>query len=423
MVLRSPHAHARIVAIDAAAARALPGVLLVLTGADVMAEGLQPIPHIPAGQSPPDIRLDNLDGTAAHDRAADRPGGRTVRYVGEAVAFVVAETLALAKDAAEAIAGRLRGAAADRRHRRRCAGRQSGARPRAGFAEAAHVVRLETDIQRVTGVPMEPRAALGALRSGDGRYTVHAGGGAIVRPKKEIAIILGIAPEKVRVIAQDVGGNFGTRNFFYPEFALVAWASKKIGRPVKWTCERQEAFASDYAGRDFRIESELALDGRRQFRRPARHQHQQSRRLHRVLRAADQGHAADDQPLPTCRRLARARGVLSNTPSTRALPQRRPARDHVRDRAADRLGRARARLRPRRAAPAQSDPRDAAYATPSASPTTAATIAARLSILKLADWHGYEARRAGRGRAACGAASASPATSNSRAARRTSAPR
>src|SRR5258708_19678461 len=86
----------------------------------------------------------------------------------------------------------------------------------------------------------------------------------MVRPKKEIAIILGVPPEKVRVIAHEVGGNFGTRNFFYPEFALVAWAAKKIGRPVKWTCERHEAFVSDYAGRDLDVESELALsaDGR-----------------------------------------------------------------------------------------------------------------------------------------------------------------
>ena len=124
----------------------------------------------------------------------------------------------------------------------------------AGFARATHVVRLETEVARVTGVPMEPRAALGAYDPATGRYTVYAGGGAIVRPKKEIAIVLGIDAEKVRVIAHEVGGNFGTRNSFYPEFALVAWAAKKIGRPVKWTCERHEAFASDYAGRDFHFD-------------------------------------------------------------------------------------------------------------------------------------------------------------------------
>ena len=123
---------------------------------------------------------------------------------------------------------------------------------------------------------MEPRAALGAYDPASGRYTLYAGGGAIVRPKKELAIILGIEPEQVRVIAREVGGNFGTRNFLYPEFALVAWAAQQIGRPVKWTCERSEAFLSDYAGRDLPVESELALDRRRQLPRPACDQHQQS---------------------------------------------------------------------------------------------------------------------------------------------------
>ena len=158
------------------------------------------------------------------------------------MAFVVAETVAQAKDAAEAIEvvyeplPPISDIAVDAR---------VGNPPatRAGFAEAEHVVRLETHIQRVTGVPMEPRAALGAYDPASGRYTLYAGGGAVVRPKKELAIILGLEPEQVRVIAKEVGGNFGTRNFLYPEFVLVAWAAKKIGRPVKWTCERGEAFA------------------------------------------------------------------------------------------------------------------------------------------------------------------------------------
>ena len=257
-VLRSPHAHARIVSIDTAPALAMPGVLLVLTGADVMAEGLKEVPHIPQAMSPPDIPLDNLDGSP---HLLERPhilAVETVRFVGEAVAFVVAETLAQARDAAEAIVivyetlKPIGDIAVDAR-----VGNPRATR--AGFAEAPFVVRIETDIQRVTGVPMEPRAALGHYDPATGRYTVHAGGGAIVRPKKEIAFILGLEPEQVRVIAHDVGGNFGTRNFLYPEFVLVAWASKKVGRPVKWTCDRSEAFLSDYAGRDLRVESELAL--------------------------------------------------------------------------------------------------------------------------------------------------------------------
>jgi carbon-monoxide dehydrogenase large subunit len=263
-VLRSPHSHARIVSIDTAQAVKMPGVLLILTGADVVADGLKPIPHIPTAQSPPDIALYNLDGS---DLLIERPmilATETVRHVGEAVAFVVAETVAQAKDAAEAIEvvyeplKPISDIAVDAR---------VGNPPatRAGFAEAEHVVRLETHIQRVTGVPMEPRSALGAYDPGSGRYTLYAGGGAVVRPKKELAIILGLEPDQVRVIAKDVGGNFGTRNYLYPEFVLVAWAAKKVGRPVKWTCERGEAFLSDYAGRDLTVEVEFAVSAEGRF--------------------------------------------------------------------------------------------------------------------------------------------------------------
>ena len=243
-MLRSPHAHARIVSIDTAAARAMPGVLLVLTGADVAAEGLKPIPHIPQAQSPPDIRLDNHDGSPHRVEQPPILAIDTVRFVGEAVAFVVADT----RGAAPRMPPKrsqvdVRDPAADRRHRRRCAGRRSGGDARGLRRGRTTSCGSRPTSSASTGVPMEPRAALGRYDPATGRYTLHAGGGAIVRPKKEIAIILGVAPEKVRVIAHEVGGNFGTRNSFYPEFALVAWAAKKIGRPVKWTCERHEAFA------------------------------------------------------------------------------------------------------------------------------------------------------------------------------------
>ena len=105
----------------------------------------------------------------------------------------------------------------------------------------------------------------GAYDPASGRYTLYAGGGAIVRPKKELAIILGLEPEQVRVIAKEVGGNFGTRNFLYPEFVLVAWAAKKIGRPVKWTCERGEAFAQRLCrprSRGSKSELAMSADGR-----------------------------------------------------------------------------------------------------------------------------------------------------------------
>ena len=130
----------------------------------------------------------------------------------------------------------------------------------AAFKRAAHVVALDTQVQRVTGVPMEPRAAVGVYDARAGRYTLHAGSGNVVRQKGELAGILGVAENAVRVVARDVGGNFGTRNAFYPEFALVCWAARRLGRPVKWTCERAESFLSDYQGRDLAVQAELALD-------------------------------------------------------------------------------------------------------------------------------------------------------------------
>jgi aerobic carbon-monoxide dehydrogenase large subunit len=390
-VLRSPHPHARIVSIDTAAARALPGVLLILTGADVAAEGLKPIPHIPQAQSPPDIRLDNLDGSPHLVEQPSILAIDTVRFVGEGVAFVVADTVALAKDAAEAIEvvyealPPIGDIAVDAR---------VGNPPatRAGFAEAHHVVRLETDIQRIAGVPMEPRAALGHYDRATDRYTVHAGGGAIVRPKKEIAIILGIAPEKVRVIAEDVGGNFGTRNSFYPEFALVAWASKKTGRAVKWTCERQEAFASDYAARDFRIESELALSADGKFTG-----------LHATSTSDLGAYTASFVPLTKGTQLmtslyempaaARARGVLSNTAST--APYRsagRPETMFVIERLIDMAARAHGfdRVELRRRNLIKKTPHRNAFGVVYDSGDYLGTFE---QILKLADWQGYEARR------------------------------
>src|SRR5436309_2885822 len=115
---------------------------------------------------------------------------------------------------------------------------------------AAHVVKLECWVQRVTGVPMEPRSAVGSYDKQSGRYFIHAGSGGVVRQKGELAAMLAVKPEEIRVVSYDIGGNFGTKNSIFPEFSLVLWAAKRIGRPVKWTCERGEAFLSDYQGRD-----------------------------------------------------------------------------------------------------------------------------------------------------------------------------
>src|SRR5207237_4211058 len=111
----------------------------------------------------------------------------------------------------------------------------------------------------------EPRAAVAKYDAADGRYTIYAGSGGAVRQKRELAEVLGVAPEKIRVLSYDVGGNFGTRNRVYVEFALALWAARKLGRPVKYTATRSECFVSDYQGRDLVATFELALDERGRF--------------------------------------------------------------------------------------------------------------------------------------------------------------
>src|SRR5437660_1022509 len=288
-VIRSVHAHARIKAIDTARAQALKGVLAVLTGADYKADGGKPIPPDASLTAPievqralPDVILVNRDGpvapTSYYPLALDK-----VHYVGEAVALVVAETLAIAKDAAErveidyeplpAVVDTAQAAEADAPRLREPprsnvildAEIGDAAATERAFAAAAHVVKLNTWVQRVTGVPMEARAALGNYDAQSGRYFLHAGSGGVVRQKREIAGMLGVPPGSVQVVALDIGGNFGTKNSIFPEFPLVLWASRRIGRPVKWTCERSEAFLSEYQGRDLVAEVELALDARGRF--------------------------------------------------------------------------------------------------------------------------------------------------------------
>jgi aerobic carbon-monoxide dehydrogenase large subunit len=397
VVVRSPHAHARILSIEAAAAMVMPGVLAVLTGADVQTDGLKPIPLVPAGSSPPDIRLPSVDGSPHKVVQPMILAVGEARYVGEAVAFIVAETLAAAKDAAEALAIEYEPlpAVTDARQSRDVAVDSvvgATAATDEAFAKAAHVVRLTTEIPRVTGVPMEPRAALGHYDAPSGRYTLRAGGGAIVRPKKEVAIILGLDPEKVRVIAREVGGNFGTRNSFYPEFALVCWAARRVGRPVKWTGERHEAFLSDYAGRDFHVAAELALDADGNFLGL------------RTTRLSNLGaYTASFVPLTKGTQLAssiyrlpasaHARAVLTNTPCT--APYRsagRPEAMFVIERLIDIAARRHGfdPIALRRRSLIKATPHTNSFGITYDSGDYTGTLE---TILKLADWSGYEARR------------------------------
>jgi carbon-monoxide dehydrogenase large subunit len=282
-MLRSPHAHARIRAIDTAAAEAIPGVLAVLTGADFLTDGLKPIPHKPWSPHPAETTLSNKSGEPPFEAPHFPLPADKARFVGEAVAMVVADTVNAAKNGAEAIAidydvlpAVVETAAAARQdapivhdgiRSNVCFDSELGdaAATAAAFARAAHVTRFETWVQRVTGVPMEPRGALADYDAATGRFTVYAGNGGAVRLKHDLATILGVPPEQVRVFMQDVGGNFGTRGMIYPEFALVAWAARKLSRPVKWIIERSESFLSDYQARDLVVEAELALDHKGKF--------------------------------------------------------------------------------------------------------------------------------------------------------------
>jgi carbon-monoxide dehydrogenase large subunit len=135
----------------------------------------------------------------------------------------------------------------------------------AAFARAAHVVRLETLVNRVTGVPMEPRTALAVYDAAREHYTLYAGSGGVQRIKHDLMETLGVPKTGLRVVAGDVGGNYGTRNACYPEFALVPWAARRVGRPVKWTCDRREALLTDFHARDLLSHMELALDAEGAF--------------------------------------------------------------------------------------------------------------------------------------------------------------
>ena len=283
VMLRSPHAHAMIGSIDTTAASRIPGVLAVLTGADMLHDGLQPIPHAVWSRHPAELDLPNADGSPAHIPPHFCLATDEVRHVGEIVAVVIADTSTDARDAAEAVAVEyrslpmvthaLRAVEADAPLVRRDTNSNVGIDSLLGdaaavndaFASAAHTAALTTWIQRVTGVPMEPRAALGEYDPATGHYTLHAGAGGAVRPRGDLAAVLGIVETDLRMVMHEVGGNFGTRGATNPEFALVLWAARRVGRPVKWTCERSEAFLCDYQARDLAVTAELALDADGKF--------------------------------------------------------------------------------------------------------------------------------------------------------------
>jgi aerobic carbon-monoxide dehydrogenase large subunit len=275
VVLRSPHAHARIAGIDAAAALAAPGVLAVLTAADATADGLSPLR--------PGAETNTVTGEPFLFEPQPLLAADKVRHVGEAVALIVGATRDQALDAAElvaidydplpavttAAASRVAGAPliTDKAPGNLCLDWRHGDRTAAdaAFAAAAHVVRLTLDNHRVVTNPMEPRGIVGTYDAATDRYTAYVSAQSIHATRDFTARALGVPAAQVRFVAPDVGGGFGAKNFVYPEHALLLWTAKRVGRPVKWIATRSEVFLADHAGRDQRSEASLALDATGKF--------------------------------------------------------------------------------------------------------------------------------------------------------------
>lgn len=270
VVVRAQHAHAKILGIDTQAAKAAPGVLAVLTAGDIKAAGLTDIP-VPGG-------FKRRDGAPMYKPRYPILAETHVRWVGDYVAFVVAETAAQAQDAAELVqvdyeelpavvstaeapkAGtpKVWADAPDNICFVELVGDKAATD--AAFANAAHIVKGEFVINRVTAATMEPRGAVGDYNAADGRYTFY---GPMQRPhptRTELAQVMGVPESKIRIVTGDTGGSFGMKSPIFNETPLVLLASKLTGRPVKWISTRTEAFLSDAQARDNITTAELALD-------------------------------------------------------------------------------------------------------------------------------------------------------------------
>ena len=266
--VRSDRPHAEIVSIDQAAALASPGVLAIFTGED-----LNELKSLPAA-----LPAKGRGGTELINPGRPALAQGRVRFAGDAVALVVAETAVAAQDAAELVTVEYRDLPAVIEATQAVA---SGAprvhdsvpgnvvldyesgdegKTKAAFAAAARVVKLSVHNSRVVGNPMEPRACLAAYRPEEGMYHLYTctQGAPIMR--NQLSAVLGVPPEKIRVIAEEVGGGFGVRFNLYPEYCAALFAAKALGRPVKWTGTRSEVFLADEQARDVLSQGELALD-------------------------------------------------------------------------------------------------------------------------------------------------------------------
>jgi len=413
VMVRSPHPHARIRSIDIQAAREMPGVLGVFTGLDVARDGISPIPHNPIRERELELKMTAPGGGKPFIGPHMLLPADKARHVGEAVAMVVAETLSQAHDAAEAVdvdyeelpwvtdaklaaspgAPKVWNEVADNI----CVDSLFGnfGATETAFAKAAHTISREFHIQRVTGVPLEPRAALAHYDSASGKYTLYAGSGGAVRQKREIAHVLGIEESNLRVVAFDVGGNFGTRNRVYVEFGLVLWAAEKVRRPIKYRSDRSEAFLSDYQGRDLWTKVELALDanGKILALRASNLSNLGARMVSLSPLAKGSALITGAYDIPVA--CLRSRAVFTNTPSTQPYrssgrPEVTFAIERLLDAAANEYGFDRVELRRKNLVrPEQMPYANAIGALYDSGEYEAAMDAA----MRIADWNGFAQRK------------------------------
>ena len=414
--VRTPHAHASIVAIDTSAARAHPGVLAVLTGDDYVADGHLGMAHFPNPADAKDIRIPTFvpmpERKILDELQLPLAAGRE-RFVGEAVAIVVGESLVAARDAAEKVVVEyeILPAVSD------VAEAQSHDAPtiwpnapgnlaldnafgdraavEAAIARAHVVIEQTIRCQRTASAFMEPRSAIGRYDEAAGQYILISGCQGVHRVRHPLADCLKVPQERVRVICPDVGGGFGSRTNLYPEQVAVVWAARRVGRPVKWTGDRHEAFLTDYTARDVVTAARLAFD--RNGRMLA---------LDLELTANIGAHTVSYVPLSNGYRVAptvydvpvaavRLRGVMTNTVPTAPFrgagrPEATAVMERLIDIAAQRLKIDRVKLRQRNLIRHDKLPHRTATGLTYDSGDFAGNLA---RALECADWKGFPARR------------------------------
>lgn len=414
--VRAPHAHARILRIDTAAARAMPGVVAVLTGQDYVDDGFVGMPHFPNPAGAIDIKVPSFTSTP-ECKLLDEPqlpfAVDLVRFVGEAVAVVIAEDLPAARDAAEAVKVEYEALPAVTDALEALAPGAPAIWPQApgnlaldnafgdrakvdaAMAKAHLVVEQTIRCQRTASGFMEPRSAIGAYDAAEKKYTLMSGCQGVHRIRHPLAVCLKEPQENVHVICPDVGGGFGSRTNLYPEQVAVVWAARRTGRPVKWTGDRTEAFLTDYNARDVVTRARLGFSKRGRILA-----------MDLELTANTGAHTVSYVPLSNGYRVAptvydvpvahvRLRAAMTNTVPTAPFrgagrPEATSVMERVLDIAARRLKIDRVELRRRNLIAHDKLPHRTATGLTYDSGTFADNLTRALEI---GDWHGFANRR------------------------------